>query len=58
METTNKEKYETAVIACEVKISAAGGSFDDIHAWIERLREACKGDYKLEVNFCGQFFKT
>lgn len=58
METTNKEKYETAVIACEVKISATGGSFDDIHAWIERLHEACKDDYKLEVNFCGHFSKT
>ena len=49
---------ENAAIACEVKISVTSGSYDEIQRLIERLREACTGDYKLEVNFNGQFFKA
>lgn len=48
---------ETAVIACEIKISVAGGSFKEIQELIQRIRSACTGDYKLEINFCGEFFK-
>lgn len=47
-----------AIVACEVKISVTRRSFEDIQALIERLREACTDDYKLEINFCGEFFKT
>ena len=49
---------ENAAIACEVKISVASGSYDAIQRLIERLRAACTGKYKLEVNFSGQFFKA
>ena len=49
---------ESAVIACEVKISVAGKSFEEIHKLIERLHEACTGNYKLEVNFVGDFLKN
>ena len=52
------QKNETAVIACEIKISVTSGSFKEIQQLIERLREACSGDYKLELNFCGEFFKS
>ena len=53
-----QEKNETAVIACEVKISVTGNSYEEIKQLIERLREACEGNYKLEVNFCGEFFNV
>ena len=55
MET--QEKKENAVVACEIKISVAGKSYEETKQLIERLHEACTDDYKLEVNFCGSFFK-
>ena len=51
------ESKETAVIACEVKISVTSGSYDEVKQLVERLSEACRGDYKLEINFHGEFFK-
>ena len=54
----SQEAKESAVIACEVKISVTGGSFKETQELIERIREACSGDYKLEINFSGEFFKT
>lgn len=54
----SEQTKETAVVACEVKISVTGGSFEEIQQLIERLRAACTGDYKLEVNFRGDFFKS
>lgn len=52
------EKKENAVIACVVKISVAANSYQEIQALIERIREACTGEYKLEINFSGEFFKS
>ena len=54
-----KEINESAIIACEIKISVAGRSFEEIRHLIERIREACAtNDYKLEVRFSGEFFKN
>lgn len=52
------ETKENAVVACKVKISVTRRSFEEVQALIERLREVCADDYKLEINFCGEFFKT
>ena len=54
----SQETKESAVIACEVKISVASSSYKETQELIERIREACYGDYKLEVNFSGEFFKA
>lgn len=47
---------ENAVIACEIKISVTATEFDKVQKLIEQIRKACTGDYKLEVNFSGEFF--
>ena len=46
-----------AASTCEIKIGVAGKTYEEIKNLIDRLREACTGDYKLEVNFSGEFFK-
>ncbi|MBR0287795.1 MAG: hypothetical protein IJQ82_02330 [Selenomonadaceae bacterium] len=52
------ENKQNAVVACEIKISLAGRSVEEIRRLIERIREACAGnDHKLEINFSGEFFK-
>ena len=52
------ENKETAIVACEVKISVTASSYQEIQELIERLRAACTGNYKLEVSFSGEFFKA
>ena len=51
------ENKETAIVACEVRISVTANSYQEIQELIERLRAACTDNYKLEVNFSGEFFK-
>ena len=52
------EINETAVVACQVKISVTANSYREIQEMIERFRAACTDNYKLEVSFSGDFFKT
>lgn len=53
------KKTESAVVACEIKISVTARSVEDIQRLIERIRASWQGDsYKLEVNFSGEFFKV
>ncbi len=52
------ENKQNAVVACEIKISLAGRSVEEIRRLIERIREACAGNYKLEIHFSGEFFKN
>ena len=52
------ENNETALIACEIKISVTGRSFEEVHQLIERIREDMDESYKLEINFNGDFFKS
>lgn len=52
------ETKQNAVIACEIKISLAGRSFEEIRQLLDRIREICAdNDHKLEINFSGEFFK-
>lgn len=54
-----KETNESAIVACEIKIGVAGQSFEEVQQLIERIREACTtSDYKLEIHFNGDFFKS
>ena len=51
------DNNETAVIACEIKISVTGRSFEEVHQLIERIREDMDESYKLEIKFSGEFFR-
>lgn len=53
------ETKQNAVVACEIKISLAGRSFEEIRQLLDRIRKVCAdNDHKLEINFSGEFFKT
>ena len=52
------EGKKNAVVACEIKISLAGRSFEEIRQLLDRIRKVCAdNDHKLEINFSGEFFK-
>ncbi|MBR3746055.1 MAG: hypothetical protein IKP64_00975 [Selenomonadaceae bacterium] len=50
------ENKQNAVIACEIKISFTGRSFEEVRRLIEKVRECCaSNDHKLEIIFSGDF---
>lgn len=51
------DNNETAVIACEIKISLDGCSYEEVQQLIKRIREGMDESYRLDIKFSGEFFR-